>query len=84
MLKLYQMLNKMKFKQINTGGGCQAYEYKLPCNDRYAILITDGEAGITDLINTFPTILIEDTDTGETITIQGKMVDHPETDDTAG
>jgi|TARA_S200002703_G_C3615662_1_gene189032 hypothetical protein len=84
MLKLYQMLNKMKFKQINTGGGCQAYEYKLPCNDRYAILITDGEAGITDLININPTIIIEDTDTGETITIKGKIVDHPETDDTAG
>ena len=78
------MLNKMRFKQINTGGGCQAYEYKLPCNDRYAILITDGEAGITDSINTFPTILIEDTDTGETITIQGRVVEHPETDDTAG
>ncbi len=78
------MLNKMKFKQINTGGGCQAYEYKLPCNDRYAILITDGEAGITDLININPTIIIEDTDTGETITIKGKIVDHPETDDTAG
>ena len=84
MLKLYQMLNKMRFKQINTGGGCQAYEYKLPCNDRYAILITDGEAGITDLININPTIIIEDTDTGETITIKGKIVDHPETDDTAG
>ena len=84
MLKLYQMLNKMRFKQINTGGGCQAYEYKLPCNDRYAILITDGEAGITDLMNTNPTIVIEDTDTGETITIQGRVVDHPLADDTAG
>ena len=84
MTKLYQMLNKMRFKQINTGGGCQAYEYKLPCNDRYAILITDSEAGITDLMNTNPTISAELRHTGETITIQGKVVDHPLADDTAG
>jgi len=84
MIKLYQMLNKMKFKQINTGGGCQAYEYKLPCNERYAILITDGEAGIEESINITPTIILEDFDTGEIITIQGKVVEHPQADDTAG
>ena len=86
MTKLYQMLNSIGFKEISMGGSGKACEYDFPGNhtkNHYAILVHDGMRGLSDSINTNPTIVIEDIDTGETITIQGRVVEHPEADDWA-
>jgi len=54
-MHMKEMLKNMGFHVVNTGGGCQGYELSLP--NGLSILVTDGEAQITDDVNVKPTIV---------------------------
>ena len=66
------MLLKMGFHVVNTGGGCQGYELSLP--NGLSILVTDGEAQITDDINVKPTIVFEDRENDSHVVVEGRVM----------
>ena len=66
------MLLKMGFHVVNTGGGCQGYELSLP--NGLSILVTDGEAQITDEVNVKPTIVFEDRENDSHVVVEGRVM----------
>lgn len=66
------MLLKMGFHVVNTGGGCQGYELSLP--NGLSILVTDGEAQITDDVNVKPTIVFEDRENDSHVVVEGRVM----------
>lgn len=72
MPKMKEMLVNMGFHVVNTGGGCQGYELTLP--NGLSILVTDGEAQITDDVNVKPTIVFEDRENYNHVVVEGSVV----------
>lgn len=70
-MNMKQMLEAMGFQIVNTGGHCQGYELSLP--NGLSILVTDGEAEITDDINVKPTIVFEDRENDNHVVVEGKV-----------
>lgn len=71
-IHMKEMLKSMGFHVVNTGGGCQGYELSLP--NGLSILVTDGEAQITDDVNVNPTIVFEDGENGKYVVVEGSVV----------
>lgn len=69
---LEKMLINMGFHVVNTGGGCQGYELTLP--NGLSILVTDGEAQITEDVNIKPTIVFEDRENDNHVVVEGSVV----------
>ncbi len=71
-MHIKDMLTQMGFEVANTGGGCQGLELVLP--NGLSILVTDGEAGISEDINANPTIVFENRETDTHVVVEGKVV----------
>ena len=67
-----EMLVRMGFKVVNTGGNCQGYELSLP--NGLSILVTDGEAQITEDVNKTPTIVFEDRENDNHVVVEARIM----------
>ena len=67
-----EMLVKMGFKVVNTGGNCQGYELSLP--NGLSILVTDSQFEVTDDVNVNPTIVFEDRENDNHVVVEGRVM----------